>query len=91
MDHAAFIANQTGINEQDVMRFANGVLDLMLRDGAAEYLADSQADCQQITEAYADKFVKEQRALALRVHANPCDMESLCRSVLRNLKARATA
>lgn len=91
MNHAAALSQQTGVLEQDVLHFANGVLDLMLRDGATKYLADSPNVCTQITEAYVDKYVKEQKALALRVHANPCDMESLCRNVLRNLKARTAA
>jgi hypothetical protein len=91
MDLLNQLSAETGVNQQDILRFANGVLDLMLRDGATEYLAESPMVCAQITEAYVDKFVTEQRDLALRVHANPCDMESLCRSVLRNLKARAAA
>lgn len=80
-------AAETGVKPCDVLHFANGLIDMMEREGATEYLGDAASfeDRATIISAYVAAYTEEQKALAMRVLANPADMQSLCNRVYAKL------
>lgn len=93
MDILNQLAEETGLNQQDILNFAHGVISLMDRDGATEVMLsaatlDEQAE---LAAAYANLYRTEYKRQALSLFGNPDAMENMQLRVLANLYRRAAA
>lgn len=86
------LAEETGLNQQDILNFADGVISLMDRDGATEVMLSATLDEQsELAAAYANLYRTEYKRQALSLFGNPDAMEDMQLRVLANLYRRAAA